>query len=255
MQKGSKVFTTMVVGDNPIELMSKYDMSLEVEPYVKYKYLDAEKMKNNSIKIFNEIVKNPKSFNINEYQTDVLNERLVQLKKMTPFEYYSELTKGLFIDDNGNALSTENPNGKWQTSKIGEFFSIPLILNDGTTTHSALNKDINWDKLHMNNTYTYEIVWQLIKEGKKPSSEEEETLFNNMKDNVNYFANFKNVDEYVIHNCAYWNYAYLDKDGWQDMDDDKDYSSWISTFFDKFVTKLNPNDKITIFECTKGKID
>jgi hypothetical protein len=107
----------------------------------------------------------------------------------------------------------------------------------------------------MNNTYTYEIVWKLIKEGKKPSSEEEETLFNNMKDNVNYFANFKNVDEYVIHNCAYWNYAYLDKDGWQDMDDDKDYSSWISTFFDKFVTKLNPNDKITIFECTKGKID
>ena len=50
----------------------------------------------------------------------------------------------LYIDSNGDAWSEENPNGKWQTCKIGDFFSLPLILSDGSETHSALNKDIDW---------------------------------------------------------------------------------------------------------------
>ena len=37
---------------------------------------------------------------------------------MSNFDYYSELTNGLFIDSNGDAWSEENPNGKWQTCKI-----------------------------------------------------------------------------------------------------------------------------------------
>ena len=41
----SKFLSIMVVGKNPEELMEKYSKSLKVKPYVKYKYLDAEKMK------------------------------------------------------------------------------------------------------------------------------------------------------------------------------------------------------------------
>ena len=36
MSEGSKVFTVMVVGDNPDELMSKYDINLKVDKYRKY---------------------------------------------------------------------------------------------------------------------------------------------------------------------------------------------------------------------------
>lgn len=235
--------------------MSKYDVNATVEKYVKYKYKDATKMRNNAIKVFEEIIKDPKKFNLNLYQTDSIKDRLKELKSMPPFDYYQELTRGLYIDNNGDAWSEENPNGKWQTYKLGDFFSLPLILADKSETHSALNKDIDWYNMHMQNTHTYDVVWDLIKGIKEPSTEEEKTLYENMKDNENYFSRFKDKDEYVIHNCAYWNYAYLDENGWVDMDDSKNDIEWISSYFQRFCENLKDNDKVTIFECTKDKVD
>lgn len=235
--------------------MEKYDVNAVVDKYIKYKYLDAEKMKTNSIKILEEIIKDPKKFNFNIYHIDSLKERIKHIKSMTTFEYYSELTSGLYIDENGNAWSDENPDGKWQTYKLGDFFSLPLILTDGTESHSALNKDIDWFNMHMQNTHTYDSVWDLVHGIKEPKTEEEITIYENMKDNENYFSNFKNKDEYVIHNCAYWNYAYLDKNGWKDIDSAKNDIEWVSTYFDNFCSNLNDNDKVTIYECTKDKVD
>ena len=49
------------------------------------------------------------------------------------------------------------------------------------------------------------------------------------------------------------NFAYLDKNGWIDMDSCDDSTKWISQYFDTFVSKLSPTDKVTIYECTKEK--
>ena len=49
MQK-SNVFSVLVVGDAPEELLSKYDIKAEVKQYVKYKYLDSQKYQDRSIK-------------------------------------------------------------------------------------------------------------------------------------------------------------------------------------------------------------
>lgn len=255
MANGSKIFTVMVVGDNPEELMKQYDANLTVDKYIKYKYLDAEKMRSNSIKILEEIIKDHKKFNLNIYQVDSIKDRIKSIKSMTTFDYYSELTNGLYIDNNGDAWSEENPNGKWQTYKLGDYFSLPLILENGETTHSSIAKNINWFNMHMQNKHTYDTVWDLVHGIKEPITDEEKTLYNNMKDNTNYFLRFKNKDEYVIHNCAYWNYAYLDEHGWKDMDDAKSDIEWISNYFDNFCSNLKENDKVTIFECTKDKID
>lgn len=255
MSRGSDFFSVMVVGDNPTELMSKYEIGIEVEPYVKYKYKDAEKMRNNAIKLLNGIIKDQEKLGLNPLHIDSLKERLRELKSLTRFEYYKNLVEGYYIDSDGNAISSENPNGKWQTSKIGNNFSLPLILKDGTTSKQALCKDIDWDAMHMVNTITYETVWDLVVEGKEAVTEQEKVLFENMKNQKKYFSRFKNKDEYVIHNCAYWNYAFLSEEGWIDLDDAKSDMVWISEFFDKFITNLNPNDKVTIFECTRGKID
>lgn len=253
--KGSNVFTVMVVGDNPHELMEKYNSNIEVEPYVKYKYKDADKIKNNSIKLFESIIEDPRKFDLNDYAVDMLKEKLSKMKNLSTFEYYKSLVEGYFIDDNGNALSTENPNGKWQTYKLGNNFSLPLKLLNGGETRESINSEIDWDSMHMNNTSVYESVWQMVVEGREPKNEHEQTLYDNMSVHTNYFKKFNNVDEYVIHNCAYWNYAYLDKNGWVDMDDAKNMFLWISTYFDKFVSKLQPTDKVTIFECTNGKVE
>ena len=235
--------------------MQKYDVNLTVDKYVKYKYLDAEKMRSNSIKLLEEIVKDPKKFNLNIYHVDSIKERIKNIKAMSTFDYYSELSVGLYIDNNGDAWSDENPNGKWQTYKLGDYFSLPLILNDGTETHTANNGDIDWFKMHMQNTHMYDVVWDLVHGVKKPSNNEELTVYENMKDNVNYFSKFKNKDEYVIHNCAYWNYAYLDENGWVDIDDAKSDIEWVSEYFERFCAKLKDTDKVTIFECTKDKVD
>ena len=256
MAKGSQVFTVLVVGENPQELLKKYNMNLEVEQYVKYKYLDAKKMKDNSTKIMEEIIASPKKFNLNDYFLDALKDRLRTLKEMTDFEYYQELTKGLFYDENGDALSTENPNGKWQTATLGKNFSLPLILKDGSQAHEGRANKVDWDAMHMNNTHVYEILWAMVKGGRTPSNEHERTLYENMKDNTNYFNKFKNVDDYVVHNCAYWNYAYLDENGWKDIDDGGKDTEWIATYFDKFIEPIRNKDvKVSVFECTKGKED
>ena len=52
----SKFFTVMVVGDDPEGLMSKYDKALKVKPYVKYKYLDADNLRKNAIKLLSNVI-------------------------------------------------------------------------------------------------------------------------------------------------------------------------------------------------------
>lgn len=255
MQEGSKFFTVMAIGDNPEELMNKYQIGLEVEPYVKYKYLDAHKMRLNAVKVLKEIVEKPKNFSLSQFHVDYFNERINNLNNMSDFDYYVELTQGLKYDKDGNALSTENPNGKWTTYTIGNFLSIPLILKDGTQTRQALNKDIDWSKLHMVDVDLYDLTWQIVKEDKIVSNEMEKTILKNMGDKKNYFASFKCKEDYISHNCSYWNYAYLDENGWKDIDDDKSSVKWIANYFDTFVKPLKPNDKVTIFECTKMKGD
>lgn len=249
--EGSKFFSVMVVGDNPEELMAKYDLNLQVEPYVKYKYLDAEKLQNNAIKVMKQIVDKSELFNLNKFQLDAFQSQLTKLSNLSSFEYYQVLTQGLYYDDEGNALTTENPNGKWRTYRLGKNFVVPLKLKDGTESNQTQNKDVDWEKMHNANQQTYRIVWRMIKEGLEPSNEEEETIFNNMKDQENYFNTFKDEDDYVTYNTAYWNYAYLDENGWHDLDDEGKQMDWIASFYDKFVEKLGEDAQITIYECSR----
>ena len=109
--------------------------------------------------------------------------------------------------------------------------------------------------MNMQNTNTYEIVWDLVHGDRKPQSEEEEQIYKNMKNKTKYFSNFKDKNAYVIYNCAYWNYGFLDANGWHDLDDDGKELEWISEFFDKYVAKLSPTDKVSIYECSKGGED
>lgn len=253
MKNASKFFTVLVVGKNPEELLKKYDLNLQVERYCKYHYLDAEKIRKNSIKSLQEIVNNADKFKFTEFQLEFLKERIKALQNTSNFDYYTSLTKGMYYDENGDAWTTENPNGKWLEYKIGKDFSLPFQLKDGTTTNQAIKKDVAWDKMHMANTTLYSRVWELIKEGKTPENEQDETIINNMKDKVNYFNSFATKNEYIIHNCAYWNYAFLDENGWIDLDSDGNQTEWISHYYERFINTLDEDAVLTIFECRKQK--
>lgn len=248
----SKFYSVMVVGNNPEELMEKYRIGLKVEKYLKYKYLDAEKMQKNSIKIFSQMINDYKSFNLTKYQVDILSERLKAIKNMTPFEFYQIQTQGCSYDDEGNAWSDKNPNGKWNNYQKGNHFSIPLILKNGQQITSCPNEEIDWSKMHRVDEKFYERVWDLVHGLLAPETEDDDAIMVNMSNKENYFSNFKDKEDYVLRNTSYWNYAYLDENGWIDLDDSKNDTEWIKNFYNKFIKKLNPTDRVTIFECTKN---
>lgn len=250
-QKKSRFFSVMVVGNNPEEITKKYDLNLKVEPYVKYKYLDAGKYKSISIKALEKVLSEADKISLPNSTKEALKNRLVDLKKLPDFDYYRQLTEGLFYDENGNALSEENPNGKWKTCRLGKHFSLPLILKNGTESYSAMAGDVDWEKMNNVNQEAYKAAWEIVVEGRKPIGEQEETIAKTMGDKTMYFSRFKDKDEYVTYNTSYWNYAYVDEHGWKDVDTSGGNEiEWIKGFFDNFIKPLKPNDMVCIYECS-----
>ena len=110
----------MVVGDNPDEMIKKYDSTMKVEPYIKYHYDDAGKIKKKAIKLMQDIVDNSDKVSLTNIMIDYLKDRIKILKGMSDFEYYTSITTDMDINENGDAITTENPDGKYATCRIGK---------------------------------------------------------------------------------------------------------------------------------------
>lgn len=247
----SRFFSVMVVGDNHKDIIAKYAIGLEVEPYVKYEYLKAEKYLKAAIKSLDTLLSNSDKIGLDKSIVDGLVTRVKNLKKMTPFEYYRELTDGLYYDTNGNALSTENKDGHYNTARIGRNFALPLILHNGEESYSARVRDINWDVMVSDKTI-YEAAWELVMEGREPSDDRERQIYESMKNKVTYFSNFKDKEDYVAYSTSYWNYAFVDENGWLDADDIsvKNEREWVNNFKSRFIDNLDEDKLVTIYECS-----
>ena len=252
----SKFYTVMVVGESPDELMKPYDMGLKVEPYVKYRYLDADDLKEKAIKVTQGVIDNASLLKLSKYQVDYMNEKLKALRGMSSFEYYTYLTNGLLYDKDGNALTEENPNGKWDKYNLGANFSYPLKLIDGTEKYQSVASEVDWSSMHYNpkSVQYFERVWELLMGHDEPKGEDDVKLMSLWENKKNYLSNFKDKDAFVSHNCAYWCYAYLDKDGWKDFDTEKD-PDWVTSFYERFVAKIGDDETITIFEFSRRSDD
>lgn len=245
-------FTVIVAGDNPDELMEKYDNELEVEPYTVYKYNEAELLQKKYIQVYEELIKI--SSNKTSEELFILQQQLKKLKTEDPFDFYLDLTENYEYDEKtGDAISRKNPNGKWESYNIGKNLSIPFKLKNGKTEiFSAIKKDIDWNAIHLANKNTYEMAWDMVMNGKKPSNENEELIFNNMKERVAYFQSYGNKENYVINNTAFWAYAFLsEKTGWMELNEKITQFEWVTKYFDNFIKPLSDDTKLTIFECVK----
>lgn len=240
----------MVVGDDPKAIMEDYSIDKKVEPYVKFKFLQAEKYKDTAIKVSQKLLEDATLAMINPQMKSSLEENVKRLKSLSTFDYYRQLTDGMYYNENGDALSDKNPNGKWKTSHIGRNFSLPLITKDGREVYTARNKDIDWDKMHLVNQDAYRSAWEVVVDGRAPETEQEKKIYESMKDKEAYFSNFKDKESYVRYSTAYWNFGYVDKNGWIDLNDVGEEEKWINTFFDNYVATLEPNDLVSIYECT-----
>ena len=251
MKQNSNIYSVMVVGDNPDDLMSLYDINNKWDKYIKFYYKDADKLKANAVNFFNQLLKS--NINLSQFQIDIIKNQIEEIKGQSSYDYFIQLIEdnSLELDNNGDAWSNENPNGKWSSYNIGSLYVQPFILLDGTFSVRAYKKDIDWSKIHMSNKELYETTWDLMHNLREPTNDKEKLIIKNMSEHSEYLKQFKNKDEYVSLNCAYWTYAFVDKNGWCDVDDVVSSIDWIKRFMEDKIASI-PDDKLlSLFEYKK----
>jgi len=58
MGDNNRHFTAVVVGENPEEIMKKYDSNVKVEPYALYKFSEVKKYKENTLRAYRNVSDN-----------------------------------------------------------------------------------------------------------------------------------------------------------------------------------------------------
>lgn len=242
-------FVALVAGDNPEVLMSPYDKNIKSEPRIIYRFCDAKKLKDQYIKLYESFIKNTHA---GPSQLD-MKKRLEVIKSQTAIEFFYDLTEDYDHDEKTwDAISTENPNGKWSSYRLGKLFSVPFILKDGTEAFQAKKGDINWEMMHLHGGEIYERAWEMVMEGSEPANDYENQIYTNMKARTAYFEKFGTKENYVLSNTAFWAYAFVTSTGnWLELEDDMDQFLWVGKFYDSFIEPLPDDTLLTIYECTK----
>lgn len=243
-------FTLIIAGDNPAKQAKPYSNKPLKKKVKMYEFSKSKEYYDKILKMYKSTLENGE---IGDAMRVFLESKIKYLESIDHVDYYLDMTDGLEIDDEtGDAYSYDNPDAKYDVWRIGKELSLPLITKDGKEVFSAKKKDIDWSKIHMKDTEVYEFVWDAVMEGKKPQNEEEETLYNNMKNRKAYFEHFGNRENYVVSNVAFWGYAFLSKEtGWVELEDDMDQIKWIRDFYPKFIEPLDDDTLITVCECIR----
>ena len=240
-------FEVLVAGDNPIELIKPYDNRIEVDEYIVFKHKDIKKIKEKKLDIYKQIIDS----NISPGTTQYYQEEYNELSKMTDEDAYYYLTSEYDYDEEGNAVSTNNPKGKYSFFQKGKLFSVPFITLDGREVYQAKKGEIDWLKMHLHGGEIYRAVWEMVMEGRKPKNDYEENIYKNMKERTAYFLNFGTKENYVVYSTAFWAYAFVDKNGWYELDETTNQYVWVSKFYEKYIEPLNDDTLLTILECKK----
>lgn len=248
---GHRHFRLIIAGNNPEELIKKYDNKLPVEKYCVVKFADAEKIYNQQLNYLNELLKViPKD----DPKYGMVEEEISYFRDMDYLEYYSDITDGLEIDkETGDAYSMKNPNGKFDNAQIGGRFALPFITKDGKETYTAKKDDVAWDKVHMTNAEAYEVAWDCVMGNRKPVTDDEKTIYENMKNRKVYFEHYKTRENYISSNTAFWGFAFLSEEtGWVELEPNVDQYKWVNKFYERFIVPLDNNEILSIYECIRN---
>ena len=256
--------TVMVVGDNPDELIKKYDLDTKVEPYVKLKRSDAEKARKTHLKFIEDILNSNKII-LTDRQRDVYKNIYLDIQEMDETEYFEHTTMGCTYDDEtGDALTTVNPNAFYQhavnpqkrldaTNEESDFIN-PFILlpeegeKEGEViSYTAKKCEIDWKRMHMWNTELYKRAWELCVDDDEPQNEQENVIKKNMKERMDYFANFSDKEAYVSHSCSFWCYGYLDENGYKELDYTISDKEWVRTYYERFVEPISEDTTLSLY--------
>lgn len=253
MNNKSKLFNVLVVGENPEQIIGKYDSNTRAEARRIYEYAKAEEYKRNYLNSLRNILASYKDGD-GPINPEILQEEISDIESMSAQDYYFEMVAepGIELDEvTCDAYSTDNPDGKFISHRIAGYFALPLILKDGREVYTALKGEVDWDKVHLANQHPYEVAWDTVVEGKTPNGPEEHNIYENMKNRTHYFTNFESRAHYIAASTAFWEYAYVDENGWVELDGKQPQFDWVINFFDRFVKPLPDDARLTIYECAR----
>lgn len=244
-------FSVVIAGDKPKKILSRYSSSKKGEKHIVYEFDKAEIYQKRQILYYEEVLKSDK---LSDIEREYLKEEVESWKKMTPKDFYFELTAGYEIDEGGNALSDKNIDAKFNSYNLSKPRCAPLILKNGQKVFSAKKKDIDWGKIHLGNAWKYEVAWDTVIENKAPKNDIEKTIRDNMLPWKTYLqTNFGSKEDYVKGSDSFFGYAFVsEKLGWNELEDNFAQFKWVAEFYDKFIVPLSDDTLITICECVRN---
>ena len=256
--------TVMVVGDNPDELIKKYDLATKVEPYIKLERSDAEKARKMHLEFIKNILTSKKVV-LTDKQREIYKNIYLDIQDMDESEYFEQTTMGCTYDEKtGDALTTINPNAYYQyptnpqkrldaTNEEHDFCN-PFILlpEEGeergeVISYTAKKSEIDWERMHMWNTHIYERAWDMCVSDDEPLNDQEKIIKENMSQRLDYFDNFECKEDYVSHSCSFWCYGYLDKNEYKELDYTISDKEWVKNYYDRFVKPIKNDETISLY--------
>ena len=97
-------FNVLVVGDNPEELMAKYDSRNKVEKHIVYTFDTADEYHKSKLKVLKGLINSPK---VDENTKKIAQLEYDYYKDMSTIDFYIELTEAYDLDpETGNAYTT-----------------------------------------------------------------------------------------------------------------------------------------------------
>ena len=238
-------FCVAVIVDEPTEeavgqVLAPYDENKEVEPYLnKTKAEIIEDGKNYKARILKNIEED-ENYKVTEY-----SQKYLDCETDEDFYNLEKEDYGLF-DEEGNSLTTYNPNSKWDWWTLWGRF--------GTDDTFMQLKDVILTKEDAD-PKAYAREWEVFVEGAKKTEEEEENLWSMWKPQY-YIDRYGDKETYIKIRSLDFPYAFVDKNGWYAQGEmgwfgfdnaNKNSIVAFADFYQNYIRDVNNQDKYLVF--------
>lgn len=228
IQQNEIIYTVLVAGD--IDL-SKYDKNITVSPYVAYKFSERSKIREVALQTYNELYKKfTSNKDFNPTLSSLFLMKLQDIEEMSDEEYFEEITKDMKYNENGDAITEENPNGKF--SELLE----PCLL-------TAVPLKDSYFKCKVSELYPYKVN---IFEQKKCEERWDDIMSGEYAPMIkeSLISRYGNKETYVkvMMEPMFYNAFVSESTGWLEQSDE-DQIQWVINFRERFIKNL-PEDTI-----------
>ena len=219
---------------------------LEVEPYIAETRDDLIKQKRHDLEFAKKSKQKGWQKSLEEHYDFSSDDALIKSIIETDTDKYTT------FDENGNRLSTLNPNGKWDWHSVGGRWADSLILKDGTRADHAQIKDIVFDAYKLSKTEQERLkrFWEVVVENSPLLPGESKDDFDTLFNSEYYLEEFRTVDNYIKQIGSFRTYAILLYDTWIDPEpeDSQSFEDYQKKY-EEIFNNLNPEHYLTVVDC------